>query len=78
MSNKQIYSKQLSVEHIGTIASFDDGDGVKRGEIRQIHHNGTHTYVYLIDPEYDINHNYAFPDFELDHDTLITLEQDNE
>ena len=80
MSSKelQIYAKQLSAEHIGIIASFNEGDGVKRGEIRQIHHNGTHTYVYLIHPEYDTNHDYSFPEFELDHGTIIAMEIDNE
>lgn len=75
MGDKQIYAKHLNAEHVGTIASFEDDWGViHRGEIRQIHHNGTHTYLFLIDAEYDRNHNYAFPEFELEHETLIMLE----
>ena len=30
-----------------------------------------------LDPEYDRNHNYAFPEFELDHDTKVTLEEED-
>ena len=79
MSDKQIYAKQLSAEHIGTIASFDDIDGsAQRGEIRQISHDSLTTFVFMLDPEYYRNSNYDFPEFELDHGTLITLEQDNE
>ena len=77
--NKQIYAKQLSAEHIGTIANFDDVDGdAQRGEIRQISHDSLATFVFLLDSKYDKAHNYGFPEFELHHDALVTMEQEHE
>ena len=79
MENREITAKEISAVHIGTVASFEDVDGVmQRGEIRQISHDSLTTFVFLLDPEYDRNHNYAFPEFELDHDTKVTLEEEGE
>lgn len=64
----------LNARNIGSIVSFDYENETQRGEIRQIHHSGTHTYLFLIDAEYDSSHNYEFPEFELAHDDLILLE----
>lgn len=76
--SKQITAKELSAVHIGTIASFDDVDGsAQRGEIRQISHDSLTSFVFLLDPEYYKNHNCDFPEFELDHDTIITLEEEH-
>ena len=78
MASRKITAKELSAVHIGTVASFDIGDGEQRGEIRQISHDSLTTFVFLIDPEYDKNQNYAFPEFGLSHTTLITLEEVND
>lgn len=69
-------AKLLNHPDIGEIILFTDKDAhAQRGELRQISHDGNSTYISIIDPDYDTNRNYDFPEFELEHETVIVFEE---